>query len=572
MMAVVCALREKVVHLIKLRQQCVAAIRNSVKHSFSVSANEAEYTERPKYPPILDLSRRAIRERKEREWHEKIRSLETVEEKLFALNLPRYYGWRSLLLTEGHLLYDTFKFFRYITRTQFSSVEELPFSFENNDTLSDDLFNKIKNDVQDALVFEYKCRRRKEELDGRNNLDEGKMENAVAASVIKQINRILLANLSPFIPHLLTAQVDFEPRVEAFWFVGGMEPSRRQRKGREGMKFLTKEDVERPADRPVQYFGSPVLQLRHELPLPVVDTEKLQPEGVSSIEHFQFDPRVLGYGFTHQNGTTIPGFWPGDDCEFGLTSFHTRGHLYHRREFCSTYDEEEALHSQAILASYAWLLAQACYKGFSTYNDVTYPFVTQTVVTNGQLWSLYTYQLNTTLVHSEYALRNEECNFCWGTAPLKLFEEVKDTEVVGFNDKLLKMIIALYTTAPQERVGVNLRPYLKEGKHLVALIDDPERREWLETRFKHMYSCRPRMRLPYELYHWEKIYKVDHKTRPMDARRRPFELGINPFRRQYDEHVPEYIPKSLRPEEDKKTKWKKTYYPLSENDYKKSRK
>lgn len=565
-MAVACCLGEKIAYLVKLRQQCVAAVLHSAKRNFSVRPNEAEFTESPQYPPILDLSRHAVKKRKETEWHDKIRSLETVEEKLFAINMPRYYGWRALQLTEGHILYDTFNFFRYITRTHFSAVEDLPFYCENSNVLSDDLFNKIKNDVQDALMFEYKCRRRQED---RNNLDEGQMENVVAASVIKQINRILLANLSSFSPHLLEAQVDFEPRLEAFWFVGGMDPSRLTRKSREGQKFLTKEDVERPVDRPVQYLGSPVLQLRHDLPLPVINTEKLQP----SIEHFRFDPRALGYSIAdYRNGTTIPGFWPGDECEFGLLSFHTRGYLYHRRKFCSTYDEDEALHSQAILASFAWLLAQASYKGFSTYNDVTYPFVTQTVITNGQLWSLYTYQLNTTLVHSEYALQNEKYNFCWGTTPLRLFEEVTDTEVVGFNDKLLKMIIALYFTAPQERVGVELRPYLKEGKHLIAHIDDPERREWLEDQFKYMYSCRPRDKLPYELYHWEKIYKVDHKTRPMDARRRPFELGINPYMRRYDEHVPDYIPKCLRPEEDKKTKWAKTYYPLSENNYKKSKK
>nr|CAD7450838.1 unnamed protein product [Timema bartmani] len=52
----------------------------------------------------------------------------------------------------------------------------------------------------------------------------------------------------------------------------------------------------------------------------------------------------------------------------------------------------------------------------------------------------------------------------------------------------------------------------------------------------------------YEIYNWEKIYKIDHKTRPLDKRLRPFELpDANPFKRRYNDHTPEYMPKALRP-------------------------
>jgi hypothetical protein len=69
--------------------------------------------------------------------------------------------------------------------------------------------------------------------------------------------------------------------------------------------------------------------------------------------------------------------------------------------------------------------------GFSTFNDVTYPLVTQTVITNGKLWSFYVYQLNTTLLHGEHTFNNPRHNLCWGTPELKLFEAIEDGKVIG---------------------------------------------------------------------------------------------------------------------------------------------
>lgn len=61
--------------------------------------------------------------------------------------------------------------------------------------------------------------------------------------------------LSPTIPHLKEIEVDFEPRHEAFWFVGGIEPVRMVQKIRKGIKTNTEEDIKEPVDRPFQYIG-----------------------------------------------------------------------------------------------------------------------------------------------------------------------------------------------------------------------------------------------------------------------------------------------------------------------------
>ncbi|XP_066993772.2 large ribosomal subunit protein mL65 [Anabrus simplex] len=546
-----------------VRPNCLTFFRNIKRHS-SVVARELEYSEQPEYPPILDVSIKAKRERVKGTWHEKIKSLRTVEEKLMEVNMPKYYGWNVCMLMEDEVPFNSLSLAQYVTRTHFSKCEDLP-SFYSSSGIVDNASNvleNIKSEVQSALVYEYHSRRRKHEYfeDENYTMTPRKLDEIFGRSVLTQINRIILANLSSKLPHLLRSQVDYDPRVESFWFVGGFEPTLRVRKMRRG-SVSQKDKEEEPVDRAFQYLGSPILHIRSELPLlNVVDFEESYNADFK-VPVFHYDPRVLGFRMKHRHGTNIPGFWPGDSHEFGFLSFHHRGHLLDRLDSFGDIDQEEALHVQAILASYGWLFPQACYQGFSTYNDVTYPFVTQTVISNGQYWSFYVYQLNTTLLHSHYAAENPRRNLCWGTGTMKLFESVENGQVVGFNDDVLKKLLAFYLNAPSIREGYHMKPYLGGDVQHLADISDQEERIFLEKSFKHMYSNRPRHRLPYEIYHWEKIYKIDNKTRFMEARRRPFELGINPHNRRYDEHTPSYIPKAVRDEKQKKQKWAKTYYP-----------
>nr|CAD7569775.1 unnamed protein product [Timema californicum] len=203
--------------------------------------------------------------------------------------------------------------------------------------------------------------------------------------------------------------------------------------------------------------------------------------------------------------------------------------------------------------------------GFSTFNDITYPLVTQTVITNGRLWSFYGYQLNTTLLHSENAKENPQRNLCYGTKPLPLYDGVESGRVVGFNPDVLKSLLKLYLNVPKHREGVELKPYLDPSVRHIAEMKHIPPRVWWEKQFKHMYSNRPRHRLMYEIYPWERIYKINHKTRPLDKRLRPFELpDNNPFKRCYNDHTPEYMPKILRPAGKRtgfsRQKFFKTYY------------
>lgn len=241
------------------------------------------------------------------------------------------------------------------------------------------------------------------------------------------------------------------------------------------------------------------------------------------------------------------GFWPGDANQFSLLSYHKRGHFV-SRPYEDLSEKKEAIHRQGILASYSWLNALANFLGFTTFNEITHPLVTQTVITNGQIWSFYVYQLNTLLMHSNNTVENPRRNVCWATPELKLYEKVENGKLVGFNEDVLKKLLKFYGNVPEERLGVNMRPYLNANEKVIADYVDVEKRIWLEREYKHLMSHRPRRKEPDEIYAWEKIYKIDHKTRPMDKRLRPFELFKNPYHRRLDERLPFYIPRCLRPD------------------------
>lgn len=123
---------------------------------------------------------------------------------------------------------------------------------------------------------------------------------------------------------------------------------------------------------------------------------------------------------------------------------------------------------------------------------MTYPLVSQTVITDGQWWTFCAYQLNTTLLHSEYADENPVRNMCWITEPMKLFDTVENEKIHGFNEDVLKSLMKFYINMPEERVDVNMKPYLGESVKHIADIPDVERRKWLEEHFKNLVSNRPR--------------------------------------------------------------------------------
>lgn len=148
------------------------------KFSYDLTSNDGNhYTSTPQYPPIFDTSSNFRKEKKVEEWHTTIQNVKTVEEKLYSVNMPTYYGWKKFDLTEQFLPYNTLRFFEHITRTKFvqqdSAINEPP---KDNSTIQIDkdvtradntaetsnevnLIRRVKSQVELALIFEYEHRR-----------------------------------------------------------------------------------------------------------------------------------------------------------------------------------------------------------------------------------------------------------------------------------------------------------------------------------------------------------------------------------------------------------------------------
>lgn len=74
------------------------------------------------------------------------------------------------------------------------------------------------------------------------------------------------------------------------------------------------------------------------------------------------------------------------------------------------------------------------FAGFTTCNEITYPFVNQSIITNGKTWSFYMYQLNTMRFFNSQDDINRPVapsNICWGTKQTELFHDITDNGVIG---------------------------------------------------------------------------------------------------------------------------------------------
>lgn len=124
-----------------LRRYCVA--QNAVAKS------------KVEYPPIVDNSKKMVAEREKLAWHEKVKNCPTIEEKLIKVNMPAYWGLRTTPLVNDEYHYNCFPYFQHWTRTQYEYG--LPADwFKSSGDVIDDLVKNIRDQVMEAISFQYK--------------------------------------------------------------------------------------------------------------------------------------------------------------------------------------------------------------------------------------------------------------------------------------------------------------------------------------------------------------------------------------------------------------------------------
>lgn len=117
---------------------------------------DPEYTTKPNYPPIVNNHHKAKFIRRREEWYERMKTnAVTVEEKLIAINLPRYYGYKCLMLNDTQFRYNCLPLIQCATRTVLNDINEMPAAYDISSEQMDSFVQTVKSDIEDAILFEF---------------------------------------------------------------------------------------------------------------------------------------------------------------------------------------------------------------------------------------------------------------------------------------------------------------------------------------------------------------------------------------------------------------------------------
>ena len=318
--------------------------------------------------------------------------MDTVEEKLYHINKPKYYGWQSVVIDAKKIQPTSLDFAQYATNT--TSIEnELPAIYnlktpsgkeldllegqEKRNRLinSLDVNNHSRSEPSNALEVQANEACEKIEpyiLDFILDFEAG-IENSLEVqndkilyrevgarpkSIAKEkeirtnafvwgIHKVIASHLARMnIGHLSLndSTVDYLPRNEAFWFRGPMDANKNlvmKREGRErynnrekGLPIhqLDQEKIHQPHDRAIQFIGNAILQLRTKNSLAPFLTKEDDPCTDGYVPEFTYDPKYLGYPRFGQYGTNLSGHWTGVDkgsCHLQIVSSIQNNEMSH---------------------------------------------------------------------------------------------------------------------------------------------------------------------------------------------------------------------------------------------------
>lgn len=141
-------------HLLRVHRTFPKLKKILTRQASQAALNQDEYTEVPEYPPIIDMSLAARKLRKRQATYQKIQKLNTVEEKQIGLNMPRYYGWQSVMLTDCKVPYNVMPLVQCYTRTHFVPTEKLPEIYTEVEPAAELIVKEIKAIIEDAIAIE----------------------------------------------------------------------------------------------------------------------------------------------------------------------------------------------------------------------------------------------------------------------------------------------------------------------------------------------------------------------------------------------------------------------------------
>ncbi|KAM4810520.1 large ribosomal subunit protein mL65 [Rhinophrynus dorsalis] len=390
------------------------------------------------YPPIvasLTAKSKASKRRRLEEHYNRVHAASTITDKLkliTGLQRLKYVVYPQTFALNADRWYQHFTKTVYLSGLpERNALLANDVGSEGKGTLGEKEMADLKSLVCEALLQEYFYAKK-----GRIYLY--RQQEASAAPFLSSLVSILNSWCAKYNPVLTQSCLDLKPQVNFYWLRGEIVVPRGKRKG-----FVD----------PVRFQidDKPFAQIRAPKPLPeFVPLDYVVPEEVPVIN---YEPSRLPLFKRQYENNVFIGSVVEDPCKFGHTQIHLVPDKFKRDrlEKANLADQIEVhLRANAISSLFAWTGAQAMYQGFWSQSDVTRPFSSQGVISDGKYFSFFCYQLNTLALSVDTDNNPYRKNICWGTQSTPLYETVEETNVKGFNDEVLKQLVEFFLNGPKE--------------------------------------------------------------------------------------------------------------------------
>ncbi|KAM9167705.1 large ribosomal subunit protein mL65-like [Mergus octosetaceus] len=383
----------------------------------------------PLYPPVVashTARSKAARRRRLEHFQRQVHEAASVEEKLRLygkLQRPKYTVHPQTFALNADRWYRSF------TRTAFVPGLPAEAAEEPGPAEAGVELGALRSLACDALLQESFYQKKRRPFLYRD-------QEHTPGPFLTQLVSSLAAFLCGRNPLLAASSLDLNPEVNYYWHHGEEIVMHGHRKGRvDPVRF--------------QIDDKPHLQLRVPKQLPEIVPLESDLGDVPVIDH---KPSKLPLFKKQYENKVFIGSKVSDPCCYGHTQFHLIPDKLKRERFiiANLEDQIEVVYrANGVASLFAWTAAQAMYQGFWNEADVTRPFVSQAVVTDGKYFAFFCFQLNTLALTAETVKNNPRKNICWGTDSKPLYDVVEEGSVKGFNDEVLLQLVRFLLNRPK---------------------------------------------------------------------------------------------------------------------------
>ncbi|KHN73074.1 28S ribosomal protein S30, mitochondrial [Toxocara canis] len=299
--------------------------------------------------------------------------------------------------------------------------------------------------------------------------------------LLRSVLDAAMITLARNIQRLQDCRISFNSRCESFWIRAGFMQMYEKKELDEDLPKVDHRYDPKFIGDDRRKLGELAFVLRDQLAAHVRCKQPLRPlfpfSDVSELNAAVFDasvnvkedviysPKVFNMWHDEEPLWQCPGFEPdsGDEDKYGLIALKDVSAL---NDLCVHWevqgDEEvivrkELLTATAVASLFSWLNGQAHSLGFTQYNDVEWPLVSQLVLSDGRDFFFAVAQLNTIAINIDVdGFVNDRSNVCYVEGPLRLYDRYDSakgtyyyvtndgSEVLGLNPRVMARILQMF--------------------------------------------------------------------------------------------------------------------------------